>query len=851
MKSAKRTPKVVSWLLRMAWRDSRAQRKRLFLFTASIGLGIAALVAVDSFGVNLQRAVDEQAKTLLGADLVLSSLQPFSPETEALIDSLGGQQARETRFASMAYFPKTGDTRLVQVRALQGRFPLYGRLGTAPETAAARYLSGPFALVDETLLLQFNAQVGDSLRLGQATFAIAGRLTQLPGEPPMAGAFNPRVFIPAAFLEKTQLLERGSLVTYRVFFRFGDGRDVGRLVQAIKPHLDQHRLRYETVENRKRRLGNTLENLYRFLSLLGFVALILGGIGVASAVHVYARQKLGDVAVLRCLGAGAGQTFSIYLIQIAVMALVGSALGATLGVAIQTALPRAFADFLPVRIEPAVVWRAVGAGVGLGLGLALLFALLPLVSLRRVSPLAALRSSFENGGLQRRDWLRVGLYALLAAAVIAFAVSRTERPAVGLGFALGVGLALGVLALVAKGMVALFKRLSLRAWPYVWRQGLANLYRPNNQTLVLMVAIGLGTFLITTSYLIHTTLLQQVTFVAGDRRPNLVLFDVQPDQRAPLLDLLAARRVPVLQEAPIVTMRLDSLKGEAVQTLLGDRTRRRQRGLLRWEYRTTYRDSLQDSETLVAGKWIRRAETISQVVPVSLEESMARRLGVTLGDTLVWNVQGLPLPSRVTSLRKVDWQRVQANFFVVFPEGVLEAAPQIYVLAARTRDARQSAELQREVVRQFPNVSMIDLALVLRIVDGLLSKVSFAVRFMAGFSILTGLIVLAAAVVTSRFQRLRESVLLRTLGASRSQIRRILLAEYTLLGALAAGTGLALSYLSAWALAVFVFDIPFHPPLWPVMVAPVVVIALTLTIGLFNSRGILTRPPLEVLRVEA
>ena len=274
----------------MAWRDSRSSRKRLFLYMSSIVLGVAALVAITSFGQNLEEAVDDQAKTLLGADLEISSRQPFSPEVEALLNSLGGDQSRETAFASMVYLPKNGRTRLAQVRALAGSYPYYGNFKTSPATAARAFQNGPYTLVQEALMLQFDAQVGDDIQIGAFTYRIAGRLQKIPGEASVDFA-GPRIYIPMAYLSQTKLLQRGSLATYRVYFKFDKDTDVEQLVARIEPDLTKHRLESDTIQERKDDLGQAMENLYRFLNLVGFIALLLGGIGVASAIHALPSSR--------------------------------------------------------------------------------------------------------------------------------------------------------------------------------------------------------------------------------------------------------------------------------------------------------------------------------------------------------------------------------------------------------------------------------------------------------------------------------------------------------------------------------------------------------------------------------
>jgi putative ABC transport system permease protein len=380
---------------------------------------------------------------------------------------------------------------------------------------------------------------------------------------------------------------------------------------------------------------------------------------------------------------------------------------------------------------------------------------------------------------------------------------------------------------------------------------MANLYRPNIQSLVLMLSIGLGTCLMMMLYLTHNVLLQEVGLLSRGQQPNMVLFDIQTDQREDVRKLVRSFDLPILQEVPIVTMRLASVRGRAVEDILRDPKNSIPEFALQREYRSTYRDRLIDTERLVLGKWQERVDGESKPILVSLEAGIARRLNVGVGDELVFDVQGLPVATRLGSLRKVEWERVQPNFFVVFPAGVLEEAPQFHVMVLKVPSNEASAHLQRAVVQKFPNVSAIDLALIVNMIDSILGKVSFVVRFIALFSIVTGLMVLAGAVTTGRYQRIRESVLLRTLGARKGQVLKILLVEYFFLGSLAALTGLLLAWLGSWALARFVFEAPFVPVLLPSLAALLIVSGLAVVIGLANSRGIADRPPLEVLRAEA
>jgi putative ABC transport system permease protein len=844
------TMRTAAWVLKAAWRDSRGSRKRLFFAALAVTCGLAALVAITSFGANVREAVRNQAKILLGADLLLSSRQAFAPETEEQIAAISGKQSREVRCNSMAYFPKSSGTRLVQIRVVDGGFPYYGALETDPPSAAHSLYEGPYALVDDSLMYQFDVQVGDTIQLGAFTFTIVGRLEKIPGEAGAASLIGPRVYIPISYLSRTTLVQAGSMVTYRAYFKLPDDIDADHLLDTLSPHLNKYRLEGDTVQKRAANIGKMMDNLTRFLNLTGFTALLLGGLGVASAIHVYISEKIATVALLRCLGAGARQTLSIYVVQAFTLGLVGAMLGAGFGVSIQQLLPILLRDFLPVKIETAIAWSAIGQSLAVGVGLILLFSLLPLLAVRHVSPLQVLRSFYDMQPSPQRDPVRWLVVALIILGVLAFAVRHTASWTYGAWFCAAVGGALGLLTATAKLLMAFTRFLTSPSWPYVWRQGFANLHRPHNQTLTLILALGLGTFLLMTVQFVQQALIQQVSRRNNANQPNLILFDIQVDQREAIENLIRSFSLSVPQEAPLVTMRLTAVKEKSVETLRNDASRTIPDWALQHEYRATYRTHLIDTETLVAGAWQGVHDPATKTITISLEEGVAQALNVAIGDALEFDIQGVPVLTTIGSIRKVDWQQVKPNFFVVFPTGVLEGAPQTYLLVTRTPANDVSAAVQRAIVQQFPNVSAIDLTSVLHTLDTLLSRITFALRFMALFSIAAGLFVLVNAVFTSRYQRMKENVLLRTLGASRAQIHRILITEYLLLGGIAALSGVLLAVIASWALSRWLFETIFAPTVTPTLLALLLVAGLAALTGLLGNRSAVNRSPLEVLRSE-
>jgi len=859
------------FVLRMAWRELRAEAGRLALLVGAVGAGVAALVAINSFTANLQDSVRRQAQALLGADLVVSSRAPFSKAVEAALDSLpAAATARLTNFPAMAYVPRTTGTRLVQASAVQGPYPFYGEIRTEPAGAWAELQDGRRVVVDPVLLTALDARVGDTLALGEGRFVVTGTLVNLPGDVGVRAAFGPRIFIPARYLDETRLLGFGSQAERQALVKLRPGVSAASVADRLRPLLRPERARVRTVADDRRDLNDLLTRLSKYLGLVALVALLLGGIGVGSAVLVFVRRKLESIAVLRCLGATASQVFAVYLTQAAVLGLAGSVTGAAVGVLAQQALPGVLRGLLPVDVHATPALREIALGIGLGVWTALVFALLPLLAVRRVSPLAAIRRPYETAPAPRDPW-RWPAAGLLAASVVALAVLEVGSWRTGAIFAAGIGFSLGVLWLAAWLLVRAVRRWFPGRWPYVWRQGLANLFRPANQTVAVVLALGFGAFLLSTLFLVQHNLLRGIETTGGPQRPNLLLLDIQTDQAPAVARELEANGLPEYGPVPIVPMRILSVKGTPVASLLADTAAGpgatgRERGrdgagrdgpsnawALRREYRSTWRDTVVASERVVAGTWMKPVppDTPGGTAPVSVsvEEDLARELGVTLGDEIVWDVQGVAIPSRVTSLREVSWARFEPNFFVVFAPGRLEQAPHTLVALTRIDDPAARGRFQRELVERFANLTTIDLALVQEQIERLVGRVALAIRFMAGFSLAVGALVLVGAIATSRLARLREAVLLRTLGATRRQIFRIAFAEYLALGLLSSLTAVLLAAGAGWGLARWFFDGRFWLPLAPLAALVAAIVALTVIVGLWTTREAVRRPPLEVLRV--
>ncbi|MCB0717872.1 MAG: ABC transporter permease [Bacteroidetes bacterium] len=839
------------WIVRHAFRDTRGVRRQLTVFLSSMMLGVAALVAINSIGANLTAAVDDQAKSLLGADLRVSSRSPFSPEAEALIDSIGGDQARLYSFSSMALAPSTDRTRLVGVRASDPGYPFYGEIVTDPGIAASAYQGRDGLLADPTVLLQLGISIGDSLRIGSRSYPVVGSIQKTSRETSAMESISPRVYVPRAALD-TLLLAYGSRVEYEVYVKFDDGTDADELVDGMKSRLREVGLRYSTVEREKREWNEALTNLYRFLGLIAFVALLLGGLGVASSINVYIRRRLASVAVLRCLGATPAETSLVYLLQALALGLIGSIVGAFLGVGIQQLIPPVVNRVSPLQIEPVISLSSVATGIVVGTGVGVLFALLPILQVGRVSPLSVLRHN-QGDDQASRSWSRRLVVAVGVAGFAAAAAWQAPSPLVGIAYVVGLIFVFLVLRLVARVLTVAARGLRTAGLSFEVRQGIASLFRPGSQTVLLTVTIGFIAFIIFALSGVRSSLLRQVELSSGSERPNLILFDIQPDQVDGVTSIVRASGNPVIESVPIVSMRIRSINGRLITSMREDETVETSWAHRR-EYRSSYRDTLNDTETLTSGRMLPSVppdfDPAVDVVPVTMASDLEDELKIGIGDSLVFDVQGLPVRTVIGGIRDVDWGQLSTNFYFLFPRGVLEDAPSTNVVVTRVDDAARMSAVQTSVIDAFPNVSAIDLTLVLSVVESVFSRIGMVIRFLALFCVLTGMIVLVGSVLSGQSSRTEESVLLKTLGAAPGTIQGILATEYAAIGVIATASGLVLSTAAVWLLCRYNFNIPPRFPAVEYLLFGLAIVGITIGVGMLLSRSVYKQSPLAILRNE-
>jgi putative ABC transport system permease protein len=845
-------------------------RRRLLLSMSSIMLGVAGLVAIDSLASNATSGVHDQARSLVGGDVALSPRDTLPHDVSRVLDSLaahGTGVATQTSFVSMASGGTASALRLVQVRAVTPGYPFFGGIRTEPIAAWSALHAGRNVVVDAAVLSGLGIRVGDSLALGGVHFAVTGIIRDVASDVAITTTLGPRVYIPASYLEATHLLVAGSRSQRDIVLRLPPSLGEESFASRFGPSFGKAGVRIRTAEQNANRVSDTIEYLRNFLALVGLIALLLGGIGVASGVRAFVLRKIDTVAVLRCLGATGPQVLLIYVTQAAVLGLVGAMIGAAGGVVLQFVLGSAVGRYLPAGMSIALAPAPIAFGVLTGVWVALVCALQPLLSLRRVSPLQALRREDDSIALGvGADWAP-RLVGLLMVASLAFVtVARARRWQEGIAFAFGILVVMGALWIAAAMLSRVARAVVRPFWPFPLRHGVASLHRPGNQTRAVVVSLGFGVFLVGTLYQTQSSLLAVMSDRLAQLHANVVFFDIQSDQASGVDASLARHHASVLTRIPIMTVRIGAINGRSLADIMADTSRdargvggrggrgrqggdggdfgnpRRAAGR---EWRASYSDTLGASETIVAGAWFGRAP--KGVGEVSLDSAAATRLRVKVGDAITWQLQGVPIATRVTSLRAVDRTQLQPAFQVLFPSALVRGAPmQFAVLANALPDS--VPVIQRDVVGQFANVSTVDLSLVEATITAVLVKIHAAIQGLTTMCVVLAIPVLFSAVAATRRERLREAVLLKVLGATRRQVGRMLVTEYLVVGTLGSLVGIVLSGLAAWSITHFVFKVPFAgAPLAALGIAGVM-IGVVVTIGILTGREVFMSTPMAALR---
>ena len=836
--------------LRLAWRQARGGRRHLAAVFACVALGVGALVAVGTLGAGLEATLAREAKALLGGDVELRAARPLPAEADAAVGRLvsaGARVVRVRELVGMARSPRRGGSVLVELKATSSGYPIYGRLTTTPAAPLASLLDGDGAVVQRELLDRLGLAVGDQLLVGDATLTIRGIVEAEPDRTASLVTLGPRVFLSPAALERSHLVAFGSRVRYRVLIGLPAGTGAGDTRATLARELVDPGVRVAAYDEAQPGLRRFFSQLTTYLGLVGLASLLVGGIGVAAAVSAFVARQLPTIAALKALGAETRTLVAAYVIQTQAIALAAGLAGAALGVGLQPLLGAALAGLVPFALETQPHAATLARAVVMGLVVTLLCTWAPLAAVRAVPAWLILRRDVEPSGRRGGGWSTLVPVGLGLAALALWQAGSLKTGGIFVGAC--VAAMLGLLAL-ARGLMVLARRLP-RARGLAWRHGLAALRRPGGHAPRVVVALGMAAMLLVTVALLEGVLTRQIDHEQQRQAPSFFFLDVQPDQREAFTQLVehTAGTPPVL--TPVVRGRLAAIDGERITREAVDRRKTRgEDGVWYFtrEYVLTWADAPATGNVLTKGRWWTAAEAAAGP-RASVEETAARHLGVDVGSRLTFDVQGVPIEVEVTSIRHVDWQSLTTNFFVVLSTGALEGAPATWVATARVPAAVEPA-LQNAVVAAFPNVTAIPVRDVMERVAVVLGEIAVAVRLVALFTLGTGLVVMAGALAATRSQRLYESVVLRTLGATRGVVARAFAVEYGLLGAAAGIGGGLLATLLAWGVVHWVLDAPWSFDPTPLVVGLAVTITLALAVGFLTTFRLLGQKPLPVLRRE-
>ncbi len=837
------------FILNLTRREIRSSWRRLLFFFLCIALGVGSVVALRSLIQNLTRAVGTDARALMTADIEIASTADFSPSDIEKIESVisiseivdGRNETITTAAMATPLDPANPNARLVELKGIEPPFPLVGSFQLEDGTPFDfKLLDNSGAVVAKILLEDLNVKKGDSIKIGESVFQIRGVFDQEPGG--ISGfRLGARVFVEKKAFDTAGITRNTSRVRRRILYRTTENPT--QLVAMLREALKGTTLSVQSYRETQENLGEQFARTENHLALTGLLILVLGGVGVWNVARAFVEQKRRSVAVLKCLGAGGTRIITVYLLQILTLGVIGSLTGIVFAQVALWAVRWRFVDALPEKMTYAVGAWTAAQGLLLGVAISVLFSALPLLQVRNIKPRLLLRDE-NNINLRRLDPARWIAGAVSLAGLLGLAVWQAGSLKVGAFFLGGLAATSLVLYVSAVVLMALLRRLKGFA-SFSMRQALNSLYRPGNQTRIILLAVGLGAFVVLAVQILQTNLVREFDLTRNQRLPSLFFIDIQKSQIDELVRIIEGRTGERAESTPTVRGRISHVNGKGFD--FQQREVRQQQGQIGREFALTYRPNLDANETLVDGDWW-KAETAA-VPEVSVEEEMAGRLKVGVGDSITFDISGRKITARVANIRKIDFRNTRTAFVFVFRPGVLESAPQTFAATLLTRvPPTERQRLQRDLLVKFPNIQVFDVADLVAAVQKLVNNFVIAISFVGSFVILSGILILIGSIALTKSQRIYENAILKTLGAQRLSLAAILLGEYGLLGILAGTIGAVFATLLSWAVSRFVFEIEWTFQPGVVAFGVFATAAVVMIVGCLASFDVLFRKPLSTLR---
>lgn len=837
----------MNFILQMSLRELRSSWKRMLFFFLCISIGVASIVALRSAINNIGQAVTGEARQVLTADIQIDSERPWKEEIRTKIEAIANSPVVEAKCetieASTMLRPvKKDGASTIELKGIEPPFPLVGDFKLVDGgNFSYQLLSDNGAVVSQTLLDKLDLKIGDKVRLGEAVFEIRAAFEQEPGG---GGNFRlgPRVFIDRSSVTGTGLTGFGNRARRKIYLRTREG-EMESVMQRLQNEIKGNYVTIRSYKDSQESLNEQFTRAENFLSLTGFIILVLGGIGVSNVTRVFIEQKKKTIAVLKCIGGKGNKIITVYLTQVLSLGLAGSLFGLLLAAIIMFFVKLYFADNLPPTTSYNLRTSAIIQGLGIGLLVSLIFSALPLLRIKLIKPSILLRNE-SDPSTPRFGLLRVSVAVLMFICLVVLAAWQAGSLLVGAYFLTGLAVTAVVLQLAATLLMRLLSNMKhLRS--FALKQAVNSLYRPGNQTRVVVMAVGLGVFFVIAIQSLQTNLVEEIDFTRRQNSADMFLIDIQSDQAEGVKTLIKERTGIEPKLVPTIRARIVAINNQEFD--LTQNEIKRDRGRLGREYIVTYRPNLESNEKIIAGKFW---DATSSVEPeISVEESMRGLLGLDLNGEMTFDIQGRKLIARVTSFRKVDWRNSRTGFMILFRPGALDKAPQTMVAAINgPTNSKDRVSFQRALVDKYPNVSAIDVLDIVKVVKRIINNITLAVSFVGGFVVLSGILILAGSIAMTKFQRIYEAAVLKTLGAKRKVILTILLFEYGLLGSVAGLIGSIAATGLSFVLAKYVFKISwtFIPSIN--ITGLFATIFLVIIVGMLASISVITQKPLSILR---
>ena len=862
----------MKFIVLMVIRELRASWRRLLFFFVCVAIGVAAIVTLRSIIQSLRTGLVREARATIAADVLVQSSRPWTPEVRADLDARFARERVEQRIESIETAtmvrPAGGAAlaRMVELRGVEEGYPFYGTLALQNgQQYSHRLLEDKGALVRPELLAQLGVTAGDRILIGDHPFTIRGVIDQEPGRRIGGFSLGSRVLVDLADLREAGLLVFGSRANYQMLLKVHSD-SVDRLTREIRRDFRDRFVNARSYRSTEDQIGESLQRAENFLSLVGFVIVVLGGIGVWSVTRVFVQQKIRSIAILKCVGASAPQVLAIYVLQVSLLAIAGSAMGVGLAAAAILAIPPSLVESFG-GLPYGLTGSAVLQGLTVGLLVSVLFALVPLLDVRRIKPLLLIRgeamAAAPAGGhrrtvrawLRRIDWLKAGLATLVGAALVGVAAWQAGSWRAGAAVSIGFTAVSAALYVAAFGIVRLVMPLASAPW-FPLRHAVISLRRPGNQTRVILLAVGLGSFFVLGVRTLQSNLIAELDVGVSRGGADMFIIDVQRDQVEGVQSLIRERQDPGASAArlvPVLRARVTGVRGREVN--LENFSDVRGRGSLAREYVITYRDRIEDNERLLQGTFWTGSGPLPADAPlseVSIEESIHERFNIQVGDEMRFDVLGRTLRARVTSIRQVEWADARSGgFMFVFRPGAFSDAPHTFIgFVKAPEDGAARARLQYDLVARYPNITAIDGREILARIQKVIDNAVLGISVVGGIALLSGVLILIGAVSMTKFQRVYEAAILRTLGASTRLLTSTLALEYSALGLLAGTIGAAGALGLSWGVTRYVFDMPWHPAPGLLAAGALLTALLVGAIGVLASADVLRKKPLATLRAE-